>query len=213
MLPFHLGRLVLNKDTYPAGVRRDHDHVLGWVIVGDVAGQQILRPHVVDRAVEESLDLIGVQIHGDDAVGAGGFEEVGDEACGDRLAAAMFLILSGIGVERHDRGDPFGAAPLEGVDHDQLFHEPGVQWRGMGLQHEGVAAPHRLVEPYEDLPVGEIARGLGGHMDIKFLGDLLGQLGMRPAGEEHQILAVVGPVRAHVALPSPVGIEYGSNRT
>ena len=78
----------------------------------------------------------------------------------------------------------------------------------MGLQHEGIAPAYRLVESHEDLPVGEIAGGLGGHVDIEFLGDLLGQLGVRSAGEEHQVLAVVGPVRAHCALPSPVG---GSN--
>ena len=168
---------------------------------------------MVDRAVEESLDLVGMQIHGDDPVGTGGLEKVSDQPCRDRLAAAMFLILSGVGVERHHRGDPFGAAALEGVDHDQLFHEPGVQRRGMGLQHEGVAAAYRLVEPHEDLSIGEIARCLGGHMDIEFLGDLLGQLRVCSAGEQHQVLAVVAPVRAHCALPSAVGIEYGSHGT
>lgn len=75
----------------------------------------------------------------------------------------------------------------------------------MGLQHEGVTPAYRLIESDEDLPVGEIAGGLGGHMDIEFLGDLLGQLGVRPAGEEHQVFTVVGPVRAHCVLPPPVG--------
>ena len=70
---------------------------------------------------------------------------------------------------------------------------------GMGLQDERVAAAHRLVEADEDLAVGEVARGLRGDGDVEFLGDLLGQLGVRATREEHQILAVVGPVGAHSA--------------
>ena len=38
------------------------------------------RGEVVDREVEEALDLAGVQVDGDDAVGAGGGEHVGDAA-------------------------------------------------------------------------------------------------------------------------------------
>ncbi|BBX42217.1 hypothetical protein MSIM_36680 [Mycobacterium simiae] len=36
-------------------------------------------------------------------------------------------------------------------------------------------------------------------MDVEFLGDLLGEFGMRPPGEQHQIFAIVGPVVAHRA--------------
>ena len=159
---------------------------------------------MVDRAVEETLDLVGVQVDGDDPVGARGLEQVGDQPRRDRLAAAVLLVLTGVGIERQDRGDPLGAAALERVDHDQLFHQPVVQRRRVALQDEGVAAAHRFVEADEDLAVGEVARGLRGDVDVELLGDLLGQFGVRAAGEEHQILAVVGPVVPTV-LPSPVG--------
>ena len=62
------------------------------------------------------------------------------------------------------------------------------------------------MEPHEDLAVGEVARGLGGDVDVELLGHLFGQFGVRAAREEHQILAVVGPV-AHVQ-PSPVRIGW-----
>ena len=78
----------------------------------------------------------------------------------------------------------------------------------MALQHERVAAADRLVEADEDLAVGEVARGLRGDRDVEFLGDLLGQFGVRATREEHQVLAVVGPVGAH-SVPSPVGDRYG----
>src|SRR5690625_7039065 len=46
---------------------------------------------VVDRTVEVSLDLRGVEVDGDDPVGTGGLVQVGDEAGGDGLASAVLL--------------------------------------------------------------------------------------------------------------------------
>ncbi len=83
-------------DAHATGVGGDDDHVVVGVVLGDVAGQQVLRPHVVDRAVEEALDLVGVQVDGEDPVGAGGLEQVGDQPCRDRLAAAVLLVLAGV---------------------------------------------------------------------------------------------------------------------
>ncbi len=82
----------------------------------------------------------------------------------------------------------------------------------MDLQDERVAAADRFVEADEDLAVGEVACGLRGDRDVELLGDLLGQFGVRATREEHQILAVVGPLGAHSA-PSPVGDRYRLNRT
>ena len=45
---------------------------------GHVVGEQRHRGEVVDREVEEALDLAGVQVDGDDAVGAGDGEQVGE---------------------------------------------------------------------------------------------------------------------------------------
>ena len=162
---------------------------------------------MVDGPVEEALDLVGVQVDGHDPVGARGLEQVGDQARRNRFAAAVLLVLPGVGIKRQDRGDPLGASPLERVDHDQLLHQPLVDRRRVRLQDERVAAAYRFVEAHEDLAVGEVARGLRGDVDVELLGHLLGQLGVRAAREEHQILAVVGPVVAHV-LPSPVRIGW-----
>ena len=49
-------------------------------------------------------------------------------------------------------------------------------------------------------------------VDVELLGDLLGQLGVRAAGEEHQVLAVVGPVGAHVCALAGRG-SIRANRT
>ena len=63
-------------------------------------GEQRHRGEVVHREVEEALDLAGVQVDGDDAVGAGDGEHVGDEARGDRLATLGLPVLARVPVER-----------------------------------------------------------------------------------------------------------------
>ena len=42
---------------------------------------------------EEALDLTGVEIHGENAVGTGSIEDVGEELRGDRLARSGLLVL------------------------------------------------------------------------------------------------------------------------
>ena len=153
-----------------------------------------------------------MQIDRHDPVGARRLEQVGDQPCRDRFATAVLLVLPGVRIERHDRGDPLGAAPLERVDHDQLFHQPLVHRRRVGLQDERVTAAHRLVEAHEDLAVGELPRRLRGDVDVEFLGDLLGEFGMRAAGEEHQIFAIIGPVVAHRAALAGDRDRNGINR-
>ncbi len=71
-------------DLHPTGVGRHHDQVVAEL--RHVLDQHRHGGEVVDRAVEEALDLTGVQVDADHAVGAGGPEHVGDELGGDGLA-------------------------------------------------------------------------------------------------------------------------------
>ena len=63
---------------------------------------------MVDRTVEEALDLTGVKIDRDHSLGTSGLEHVSDEACGDRLASSGLAVLAGVAVERDDRRDALG---------------------------------------------------------------------------------------------------------
>lgn len=167
--------------------------MLEAVVVAHVLGELQLRMHVIDGPVEEALDLIGVQVDGDDAVGACGLQQVGDQAGGDGLTAAVLLVLAGVRVERQHRGDPLGRTTLERIDHDELLHEPLVERRRKALQDKRIGSADRLLEADEDLAVGEVARGLWGDVYVELFGDLLGQLRMRAPREEHQVLLIVGP--------------------
>ena len=64
-----------------AGVGRDGDDAFAvQPEVAEVAREERQRGHVVDGDREEALDLAGVQVHRQHAVGAGELEHVGDEA-------------------------------------------------------------------------------------------------------------------------------------
>src|SRR5215217_3858194 len=106
---------------------------------------------MINWPIEETLDLSSVEIYGHDPVGAGRAEQVRDKTRGDGLTTSVLLVLPRIGIKRCDNGDPLGRCALQRIDHDQLLHRPLVHWCGMALDHEGVAAANRLVEPDIDL--------------------------------------------------------------
>ncbi len=192
-------------DAHPAGVRRDDDEVAVAPLRLDVVGEQRQREQVVDRAVEEALDLRGVQVDRHEPVGAGGLEHVGDQARADRLATPVLLVLAGVRVEGQHDGDALGRGALERVHHEQRLHQPGVHRRRDALHDEGVGAAHRLLEAHEDLAVGELV-GAGRHrVDAERGADLLRELGVGAPGEQHEVLAARDGDAAHDCFPRSVG--------
>jgi hypothetical protein len=160
---------------------------------------------VVDRAVEEALDLRCVQVDAHDPVRPGRLEQVGDEPCRDRLATAALLVLAGVRVERRDDGDALRRGTLEGVDHDELLHEPLVDRRGVRLDDEGVTATDGLVEAGVELTVRE-RPGVGGdQVDAELLCDRRRELGVRSSRHEDESFLAGRLDSGHVSrsLPDP----------
>ena len=173
-----------------AVVRRDDQRVL-VILLADVVEQDGQGVDVVDRNVEEALDLFGVQVHGQHAVDAGGDEHVGDQLGGDGHArGTRAAILAGVAEIRDGGGDAAGRGALEGVDHDQHFHQV-VVGRGAGrLQHEDVATADMFLQLDGDFAIREAADIGATQIDVQLLCDVGGQLRVGVAGEDHQ--AVVG---------------------
>ena len=88
----------------PAGIRRDNNHIVPEII-SYIIDENRCRKQVVHRNVEKSLDLAGMQIHGDDSVGAGNGEHIGNQFGADRHPGRDFFILPGIAVIGNDGGD------------------------------------------------------------------------------------------------------------
>ena len=112
---------------------------------------------MVNRDIEEALDLTLVQVEGDDAVDAGALEQVGDEAGGDGLARAGLAVLAGIAVVGDNGGDGAGGCALGSVGGDEQLHEHVVDVAaGHGLNQEDVGAADGLVVAGVNLTIGEL---------------------------------------------------------
>ena len=80
----------------------DDDEVLE-LLLAEVVRQEVDGGQLVDRDVEEALDLALVEVHREDPVGAGDRDHVGDEAGRDRDARLVLLVRAAVGVVRDRR--------------------------------------------------------------------------------------------------------------
>ena len=114
------------------------------------------REEVVDRNVEEALDLRRVEVHREDPVGARRGQEVGHELRRDRDARLVLLVLPRVTEVRQDRRDARGRGAAERVEQDQKLHDVVVDRRAGRLDHEDVGSAHVLVDLAVVLAVGEV---------------------------------------------------------
>ena len=174
-----------------AEVGRD-DHRVDQLHRPEVVGQREHRRQLVDRDAEEALDLAGVQVHRQDAVGAGHLEQVGQQARRDRDARLVLLVGAAVGEVRDDGRDAAGRGPLERVEHDEQLHHALVDRRAGRLHDEDVVLAHVLVDLDEDVLVAELEDlGLAErHAQVRT--DVPRELWMRVAREDRE-LAVQDP--------------------
>lgn len=164
-------------------------------------GQLLDRVQVIDRDVEEPLNLGRVQVEREDAVGPGAGDEVGDQLRRDGHAALVLAVLAGVPVVRHHRGDPGRAGALERVQHDEKFHRVLIHGRARRLHDEDIAAADVFVDADHRLAVGEGAEVDVAQRHAEVLSDGLGQGPVRPPAEDLQL---VGAASAdHVTPPRP----------
>lgn len=96
---------------------------------------------VINGAVEEALNLSGVEVNGDKTLGAGDRDAVGNQLGADGCPRANLAILAGISVIRHNGGDAAGRSALQGIAHEAELDEVAVYIRRTrGLHNEDVVA-------------------------------------------------------------------------
>jgi|GEM_PF-5461117 hypothetical protein len=142
---------------------------------------------MVDRNVEKSLQLLGMQVHGEQPVHAGGHQEICHQLRRDRDARLVFAVLARVAEKWNHRGDARRAGPSRRIDQDEQFHQILVGRRARRLDDENIAPAHVLVDFHERLSVRKRAhRGVAQrHTDV--FGNVLGQLRVRRAGKESHI--------------------------
>src|SRR5471030_1060370 len=140
---------------HAADVGRDHQQVL-VIFLLQVAQQDRRGVNIVDRDIEEALDLVGVQVHDQDALDAGFFQHVGDDLGRDGDARRTWAaVLAGVTEVRDGGGDAAGRSPFQRVNHQDQFHQAVVGGCAGRLQHEDVFTADVFVDFDHDLAVRE----------------------------------------------------------
>ena len=108
---------------------------------------------VIDGNVEKSLQLLGVQIHGQHALNSGGRQKVGHQLRGDGHAWLILAVLACIAEKRDHRRDAGGTRSPGGIHQDQELHQVLVGGRAGRLDDEDVAAANVFVDLDEGFAV------------------------------------------------------------
>ena len=110
---------------------------------------------MVNRHIEESLDLVGMEVHGNQAVDACCTQQVGYKFCGNRHAGFVLAILTGPAEVGHHSGNRLGRCPLGCINHEQELHKV-VAVRECGLDKVNLGAADGFLERYFELPIGKV---------------------------------------------------------
>ena len=119
------------------------------------AQEVVARIEMVHREVEETLDLVRMEVAGHEGVGAGGLDHVGDQFRTDGHARLVLAVLAGP-AEVRDHGDHFvGGGALRRIHRQEELHEV-VGGREGGLQDEAGGATHAFREERYEFAVAEM---------------------------------------------------------
>ena len=146
---------------------------------------------MVDGDVEETLDLVLVEVDADQAVGPGGGDEVGRQLGADRNPGLVLPVLPPVPEVGHHRRHVLGRCALRGVDQEQQLHDVVGVGHG-GLDDEDIAAARVAIDPYEDLAVGEVVDRDPFGRDAQLFGDFASQWAVRAPRQEEEWAAYGG---------------------
>ena len=177
-------RLARPRARDAADVGRHHHDVVELEVLADVADHRRRGVKVVGRDIEEALDLPGMQVDRQHAVGAGAGDQVGDQLGRNRRARAGLAVLAGIAEIGEYSRDAACGRPAHRVDHDQQFHQVVVGRKRGRLDDEAVGAADVFLNLDKDLHVGEAPDHGLGERQVEIFGDALGEDRIRIAGNE-----------------------------
>ena len=165
-----------------AEVWRHDDCVVKGVILLEIFGEHRRRRQMIDRNIEEPLNLPSVQIDGNDAVRARRLDQIRYKLRRNRLAPARLAILPRVSVIRNNRRDAVRRRTFAGVDHDQQLDQAVVDRLRSRLNDIYVPAAHALIDHDLRLAVVESAHERIAERNADMFRDVLRQLRIRRAG-------------------------------
>ena len=124
----------------------------------DIGQDDGCRIDVVDGNVEKPLNLIGVQVHGEQPVNPDRLQHVGNHLCTDWDARRPHpAVLSGIAKIGDRRRDATCRGASQRVGHEHDLHEVIIGRRAGRLQDKDIPAPHMFENLDSRLAVREAA--------------------------------------------------------
>ena len=145
-----------------------------------------------------------MQVDREDAVGARGGDQVGDELSGYGRARTRFAILTGVAEIGDDRGDALCRGAAQRVGDDQQFHQIVVGGEVCRLDDENILAADIFMDFDEHFLVGKAAHAGVGQRQFQIVRDRAGKGEVAVAGD--QFHGVRGPFAAdRIARPLASG--------
>ena len=168
---------------HAASIGGDNDEV-GQIQLTEVADEHGTGEHVVDRDVEEALNLRGVEIDKESAIGAGGGKQISNELGADGDAGTVFAILAGVSIVRNDRSNAGRRGAFEGIDHDEQLDEVLIDGITGGLHHENVDSADILEQLEVHFAICETLKLGFTDMNTDVPGNLIGEGTVGRSAEE-----------------------------
>ena len=130
---------------------------------------------MIDRDVEEALDLAGMQVHGNDAGNTGSRHQISNQFGCNRFTAAGLAILTCITIIRNNGGNVFSRSAFEGICHDEQFHQGVIGRLASRLDDEYVLTADTFVDHDLDFTIVEFANKGFAQFQTEVIGNFLGQ--------------------------------------
>ena len=168
-------------------------HVWGYhhqvivVLAFDIRHDQRGGVDVVHRNIEEALNLVSVQVDGNNPVDAHSGDHVGDHLGGDRHPCGTHpAILAGVTEVGHHGGDPACRGTTQGVGHHQQLHDVVVGGVAGGLHDKDVFAAHVFLDFHGHFTIAEGAHIGIANGQVQVFDHGLGQFGISVTGENDE---------------------------
>ena len=158
---------------------------------------------MIHRDVEKSLQLLGMEIHREHTMHAGGNENIGHELGRDRNARLILAILAGVSKEGNHSGNSVGTGAAGGINHDEQLHDVLIGRRTGRLDDKDITSANIVVDFDKGLPIRKGShRGIPQRL-LEIGGYVASELAVRGTAEDPEFgKAFHGRFRGY-SLPLP----------
>ena len=173
----HVGKLLCSLSA--ANVGAYNAELFGVdILLAEVIGKDRQRRKVINRGIEEALDLALMKVNGNGAVNASSSHDVGNQLSRNRLTCSSLAVLTSIAIARNNGVNGTSRSALCRVGHNKQLHYCFVNVRrGSGLYDEYVCATNTLKITCVNFTVRELLELHVAERGAQRSGNILSQLG------------------------------------